>query len=163
MVDTVLKQSRTPPRSPIRARCQKCLLRRSRSQRIACDTCEPQVTSKSARRVCMLRYLVSSSAIGYTNRVFAVVAVLKRRFFPSHPLVYAILIDPPPPGGPPLPPKGVGAAGVHPSPKGGIVGYHCPTTFCSLLSDRLLYTSCASEWRLRLRSASCVPSPCSPV
>ena len=71
----------------IRARCQKCLLRRSRSQRIACDTCEPQVTSKSARRVCMLRYLVSSSAIGYTNRVFAVAAVLKRRYFLSHPLV----------------------------------------------------------------------------
>ena len=87
MVDTVLKQSRTPPRSPIRARCQKCLLRRSRSQRIACVMCEPQVTSKSARRVCVLRYLVSSCAIGYTNRFFAVAAVLKSRFLLSHPLV----------------------------------------------------------------------------
>ena len=27
----------------------------------------------------------------------------------------------------------------------------------------MLYTSYASEWRLRLRSASCTPSPCSPV
>lgn len=35
----------------------------------------------------MLRYLVSSSAIGYTNRVFAVAAVLKRRYFLSHPLI----------------------------------------------------------------------------
>ena len=48
----------------------------ARRYRIACDTCEPPVTSKSARRVCMLRYLVSSSAIGYTNRVFAVAAVV---------------------------------------------------------------------------------------
>ena len=49
-------------------------------------TCEPQVTSKSARRVCMLTHLASSSAIGYTNRVFAVAAVLKRSHFLSHPL-----------------------------------------------------------------------------
>ena len=38
-----------------------------------------------------------------------------------------------------------------------------PLSVAYLLSDRLLYTSCASEWRLCLRSASCVPSPCSPV
>ena len=99
MVDTVLKQSRTPPRSPIRALPKvlaQARLRRSRSQRIACDTCEPQVASKSARRVCVLRYLVSSCAIGYTNRVFAVAAVLKSRFLLSHPLISA---DPEPDAG----------------------------------------------------------------
>ena len=49
----------------------------------------------------MLRYLVSSSAIGYTNRVFAVAAVLKRRYFLSHPLAHTQRARPPsrlPPG-----------------------------------------------------------------
>ena len=41
MVDTVLKRSRTPRHSPIRARAQKCLLRRERSRRIACDKTQP--------------------------------------------------------------------------------------------------------------------------
>ena len=45
------------------------------------------MTSKSARRVCVLRYLVSSCAIGYTNRIFAVAAVLKSGFLLSHPLL----------------------------------------------------------------------------
>ena len=43
--------------------------------------------------MCMLRYLVSRSAIGYTNRVFAVAAVLKRRYFLSHPLTAAAATD----------------------------------------------------------------------
>ena len=38
----------------------------------------------------MLRYLVSSSAIGYTNRVFAVVAVLKKVLFSVTLLIYRL-------------------------------------------------------------------------
>ena len=36
-----------------------------RSRRIACDTCESPVSSKSVRRVYRLIYLISSSAIDY--------------------------------------------------------------------------------------------------
>ena len=52
------------------------------------------MTSKSARRVSVLRYLVSSCAIGYTNRVFAVVAILKA-FFTVAPLTDPLLLGPP--------------------------------------------------------------------
>merc|ERR1712086_1022293 len=86
VVDTVLKRPCTPRHSPIRARAQKFLIGRQRSRRIACDTCEPPVTSKSVRRVYRLIDLILSSANDYIKCVFAVAVVLTWSSFLLDPL-----------------------------------------------------------------------------
>ena len=57
--------SYTAPQLDPRARPKVLARARERSRRIACDTCEPPVTSKSVRRVCRLIDLISSPAIDY--------------------------------------------------------------------------------------------------
>ena len=69
VLDTVSKRARTPLRSPICARGQKCLLVDNARDEIASDMCESSVTSKSHGRVCKLIDLVLSSSIEDTVRV----------------------------------------------------------------------------------------------
>ena len=69
VLDTVSKRARTPHRSPICVRGQKCLLVDNARDEIASDMCESSVTSKSHGRVCKLIDLVLSSSIEDTVRV----------------------------------------------------------------------------------------------
>ena len=69
VLDTVSKRARTPLRSPICARGQKCLLVDNARDEIASDMCESSVTSKSHGRVCKLIDLVLSSSIEDTVRL----------------------------------------------------------------------------------------------
>ena len=62
VLNTVSKRARTPLRSPICARGQKCLLVDNARDEIASDMCESSVTSKSHGRVCKLIDLVLSSS-----------------------------------------------------------------------------------------------------
>ena len=83
MIDKASKRARTPPRSPIRARGQKCLLGDDAREESASDTCQPPVTSKSHGRADKLIDLVSSSSIDGTVRVFTESLVLAWTFFPT--------------------------------------------------------------------------------
>ena len=70
VLDAVSKRARTPLRSPICARGQKCLLVDNARDEIASDMCESSVTSKSHGRVAKLIDLVLSCSIDDTARVF---------------------------------------------------------------------------------------------
>ena len=89
MLDKASKRARTPPRSPIRARGQKCLLGDDAREESASDTCQPPVTSKLHGRADKLIDLVSSSSIEDTLSVFNETDVLKAEalVFPTGPLI----------------------------------------------------------------------------
>ena len=86
MLDTVSKRARTPHRSPICARGQKCLLVDNARDEIASDMCESSVTSKSHGRVCKLIDLVLSSSIEDTVRGVDETDALRSSFFLLDPL-----------------------------------------------------------------------------
>ena len=86
VLDTVSKRARTPLRSPICVRGQKCLLVDNARDEIASDMCESSVTSKSHGRVCKLIDLVLSSSIEDTVRVVDETDALRSSFFLPDPL-----------------------------------------------------------------------------
>ena len=75
-----------PAQPPIRARDQKCLPGGSARREIDCSACVPTVGSKSYGRVYTLIYLVSSSSIDDTVRVFNETDTLSSSFFSLEPL-----------------------------------------------------------------------------
>ena len=87
VLDTVSKRARTPLRSPICVRGQKCLLVDNARDEIASDMCESSVTSKSHGRVCKLIDLVLSSSIEDTVRVVDETDALRSSFFLPDPLI----------------------------------------------------------------------------
>ena len=88
VVDTVSEQYRTPPRSPIRARGQKCMLSDDARDESVSGACVPTAGMKARGRANTLIDLVSSSSIDGTVNVFTESVVLSRQFFPLDPLVY---------------------------------------------------------------------------
>ena len=85
VLDTVSKRARTPHRSPICVRGQKCLLVDNARNEMASDMCESSVTSKSHGRVCKLIDLVLSSSIEDTVRVVDETDALRSSFFSLDP------------------------------------------------------------------------------
>ena len=88
VLDTVSKRARTPLRSPICVRGQKCLLVDNARDEIASDMCESSVTSKSHGRVCKLIDLVLSSSIEDTVRVVDETDALRTLVSSTRPLNY---------------------------------------------------------------------------
>ena len=86
VLDTVSKRARTPLRSPICARGQKCLLVDNARDEIASDMCESSVTSKSHGRVCKLIDLVLSYSIEDTVRVVDETDTLRTLVSSTRPL-----------------------------------------------------------------------------
>ena len=86
VVDTVSEQYRTPPRSPIRARGQKCMLSDDARDESVSGACVPTAGMKARGRANTLIDLVSSSSIDGTVNVFTESVVLSRQFFPLDPL-----------------------------------------------------------------------------
>ena len=86
VLDTVSKRARTPLRSPVCARGQKCLLVDNARDEMASDMCESSVTSKAHGRVCKLIDLVLSSSIEDTVRVVDERDALRSSFFLPDPL-----------------------------------------------------------------------------
>ena len=87
VVDTVSEQYRTPPRSPIRARGQKCMLSDDARDESVSGACVPTAGMKARGRANTLIDLVSSSSIDGTVNVFTESVVLSRQFFPLDPLL----------------------------------------------------------------------------
>ena len=88
VLDTVSKRARTPLRSPICVRGQKCLLvdNALEMKLPASDMCESSVTSKSHGRVCRLIDLVLSSSIEDTVRVVDETDALRTLVSSTRPL-----------------------------------------------------------------------------
>ena len=86
VVDTVSKQYRTPPRSPIRARGQKCMLSDDAREKSVSGACVPTAGMKAHGRANRLIDLVLSSTIDHTQRVFTKRASWQGRFFLQDPL-----------------------------------------------------------------------------
>jgi hypothetical protein len=86
VVDTVSIPTLSPPRSPIRARDEMCLLILGAQNKTARCTCEPAVACKELRGVCRLIDLVSSSSIDATNCLFTESDALRSRKISVPPL-----------------------------------------------------------------------------
>ena len=82
VVDTVSEQYRTPPRSPIRARGQKCMLSDDAREKSVSGACVPTAGMKAHGRANRLIDLVLSSTIDHTQRVFTKRTFWHGRFFP---------------------------------------------------------------------------------
>ena len=85
VVDTVSKQYRTPPRSPIRARGQKCMLSDDAREKSVSGACVPTAGMKAHGRANRLIDLVLSSTIDHTQRVFTKRTSWHGRFFLQDP------------------------------------------------------------------------------
>ena len=70
VVDTVSKQYRTPPRSPIRARGQKCMLSDDAREKSVSGACVPTAGMKAHGRANRLIDLVLSSTRSIIHRDF---------------------------------------------------------------------------------------------
>ena len=92
VVDTVPTQYRTPPRSPIRARGQKCMLSDDAREKSVSGACVPTAGMKAHGRANRLIDLVLSSTIDHTQRVFTKRTSCHGRFFPPDPLVWAYTV-----------------------------------------------------------------------
>ena len=86
VVDTVSKQYRTPPRSPIRARAQKCQLGIDAREESVSGACVPTAGMKARGRANRLIDLVLSPTIDHTQRVFTKRTFWHGRIFPGCPL-----------------------------------------------------------------------------
>jgi hypothetical protein len=86
VVETVPIPTLSPPRSPIRARDEMCLLILGAQNKTVRCTCEPAVACKELRGACRLIDLVSSSSIDATNCLFTESDALRSRIFLQEPL-----------------------------------------------------------------------------
>ena len=87
VVDTVSKQYRTPPHSPIRARAQKCQLGIDAREESVSGACVPTAGMKARGRANRLIDLVLSPTIDHTQRAFTKRTSWHGRFFLLHPLL----------------------------------------------------------------------------